>query len=102
MKDETFDNEKIKKELGLKPRILQPYDFERYKSFNPNLTEIAYKHLRENQSEWKILCGLSVRTHWGLEILKRVWWLSDNDAYKKTEYYKFRFASEYYLCLKSW
>jgi hypothetical protein len=102
MKNETFDIEKFKKELGIKPRVLQPYNYERYKLFNPNLTEGTYKHLRENQAEWKILCGLSVSTHWGQEILKKVWWLSDNEAYKETDFYKYRFAPEHYLNLKTW
>ena len=39
MENKKFDNEKFKRELGLVPRRLQPYNYERYKKVNPNLTE---------------------------------------------------------------
>ena len=102
MENKTFDNEKFKKQFGLKPRKLQPYDYERYKAFNPNLTEPIYQQLRKSCSEWKILCGLSVSTHWGSEILKQVWYLKNNDGYMETDFYKYRFAPENYLKLNTW
>ena len=102
MTNKTFDNEKFKREMGLKPVELQPYDFKRYNEINPYLTEDVYKHLRQNRAEWKILCGLAVYTHWGSEILKEVWWLKGGDSYKETDFYKYRFVPEYYLDLTSW
>ena len=38
-KNKKFDNKKLNRELGLVPRKLQPYNYERYKKVNPNLTE---------------------------------------------------------------
>jgi len=102
MKKKEFDNEEFKKSMGLKPRTLQPYNFERYKAVNPYLTEDVYKHLRQNGSEWKILCGISVYTHWGSEILKEVWWLKGNNCYLDTDFYKFRYVPEKYLELETW
>ena len=101
MKKEEFNNEKFKKELGVPPRALQPYNFERYKKANPNLTEEVYKQLRLNGSEWKILCGLSVFTHWGNEVLKERWELKCDELYKESDFYKFRYVPQRYLEL-SW
>jgi hypothetical protein len=95
-----FDNEQFQKDMGLKPNPLQPYNFERYKAFNPDLTEPAYKHLRQNRSEWKILCGLGVYTHWGCEILKEVWWRKGEELYKDSVFYKFRYVPDEYLNLE--
>lgn len=95
-------NSELKKQQGLVPIELQAYDYNRYKSFNPNLTESVYQHLRQNGAEWKILCGLSVYTHWGCEILKEVWWLKNNSGYMNTEFYKSRFTPENYLQLDIW
>lgn len=98
----NLSNSELKKQLVLVPIELQPYAYGRYKAFNPNLTESVYKHLRQNSAEWKILCGLAVYTHWGCEILKEVWWLKNNDGYKKTDFYKDRFVPENYLKLNTW
>jgi hypothetical protein len=102
MENKTFDNEKFKRELGIVPCVLQPYNFERYKKINPNLTESVYKQLRINGSEWKILCGLSIFTHWGNEILKEVWYLKGDEHYKDSDFYKWRYCPEIYLALDSW
>lgn len=91
-----------KEEFEITKEGLQPYNFERYKEFNPNLTEPVYKHLRLNHSEWKILCGLSVSTHWGDEILKKMWYLKMDELYKDSIFYKNRHEPENYLALDTW
>lgn len=100
MKKEKFDNKKFKKDFGIPSPTLQPYNYQRYKRVNPNLTEDAYRHLRGNGSEWKILCGLSVSTHWGNEILKETWYLKCGNLYKDSEFFKFRYVPEKYLDLE--
>lgn len=80
----------------------QVYDFERYSAFNPNLTEPVYLHLRNNHAEWKILCGLSVSKHWGFEILNELWYLKNNEEYKNSDFYKYRYTPENYLNLNTW
>lgn len=100
MKKQEFDNEEFKRKLGVPQRALQPYNFERYRKINRNLTEEVYKQLRINGSEWKILCGLSVSTHWGNEILKEVWELKCDEYYKQSDYYIFRYTPEKYLKLE--
>ncbi|HRE76241.1 MAG TPA: hypothetical protein PLL09_00305 [Flavobacterium sp.] len=100
--DKIFNNEEFKKSMGIKQRVLQPYNFERYKAVNPHLTEEVYKFIRQNSSEWKILCGLSVHSPWGVEILPEVWWLKGGEKYKETDFYKYRFVQEHYLNLTSW
>jgi hypothetical protein len=102
MTNKTFDIEKLKKEMGIEPEALQPYNYERYYAINPNLTEDVYKHLRQNRAEWKILCGLGVFSPWGSEMLKEVWWLKGGDKYKETDFYKYRFVPEHYLNLTTW
>lgn len=88
--------------LGFQKQGLQPYNYERYKAVNPKLTKEVYEYLRGNGSEWKILCGLSITTHWGNEILKEVWYLKGGESYKETDFYKFRYRPEIYLALDSW
>lgn len=100
MENKTFDNEKFKRELGIVPRVLQPYNFERYQRVNPNLTESVYKKLRINGAEWKILCGLRVSTHWGNEILQEVWELKCGELYKNSDFYRFRYVPKKYLELE--
>lgn len=97
MENKKFDADKFRDELGIGNIPLQPYDYDRYKNYNPNLTEEIYQHLRNNRAEWKILCGLLVTTHWGQEILKENWWLKFDEKYKESDFYKYRFAPEIYL-----
>jgi hypothetical protein len=97
-----FDNEKFKRDMGLRPRVLQPYDFERYNKYNPKLTEPVYQHLRQNGSEWKILCGLSVTTHWGSVLLAEEWHLKWGECYKETDFYKWRYEWQNYISLDTW
>lgn len=79
---------------------LQPYNYERYKAINPNLTEEVYSELRKMGAEWKILCGLEVNTHWGATLLKEVWFLKNGNGYMETDFYKYRFMPEMYLSLE--
>lgn len=100
MKNKKFDNDEFKRKLGLVPRRLQAYNYERYKKVNPNLTESVYKQLRQNGAEWKILCGLEVSTHWGNVLLKERWELKCGELYKESDFYKFRYVPEKYLVLE--
>ena len=81
---------------------LQPYNFERYLVVNPYLTIRMYEYLRENNDEWKILCGIRVKIKWENEILEEVWYLKGDENYKETDFYKFRFEPEKYLALNNW
>jgi hypothetical protein len=94
--------EKFIKDMELESSSLQPYNYERYKAYNQNLTEPVYQHLRKNRAEWKILCGLSVSTHWGNEILKEMWYLNLKGLYKDSVFYKNRYEPETYLFLDIW
>lgn len=100
MNKEDFDNDNIKRVLDDTQGTLQPYNFERYRNINPNLTEDVYRQLRINGNEWKILCGLSVRTHWGDEILKEIWELKCDELYKHSDFFRFRYVPEKYLELE--
>jgi len=100
MENKKFDNEEFKRELGLVPRRLQPYNYERYKKVNPNLTEPVYQQLRRDGSEWKILCGLEVSTHWGQVVLEEKWELKCDKLYMESDFYKFRYVPEKYLELE--
>jgi len=97
MENKKFNNEEFKRKLGLVPKRLQPYDYERYKKVNPNLTESVYEQLRRNGSEWKILCGLEVSTHWEQVVLEERWELKCGELYKEKDFYKFRYVPEKYL-----
>ncbi|MEN2490225.1 hypothetical protein AAYQ05_20650 [Flavobacterium sp. B11] len=99
-KNKKLDNKKLNRELRFIPRRLQPYNYERYKKVNPNLTESVYKQLRRNGSEWKILCGLEVSTHWGQVVLEERWELKCGELYKENDFYKFRYVPEKYLELE--
>lgn len=82
--------------------ILQPYDYERYLAVNHNLTIRMYEYLRENNDEWKILCGIRVKIKWENEILKEVKNRKSGEGYKLTPYYIYRFEPEKYLALNNW
>lgn len=81
---------------------MQPYNYERYKAVNPNLTKSMYEFLRGNGSEWKILCGLHVKRQWSNDVLEPVWYLNFGELYKDGEIYKNRYRPEYYLGLTTW
>lgn len=90
-----FDLEKLEKVLGLE-YTMQPYDYERYKAVNPNLTEKMYRFLRGNGEEWKILCGEEVVMKYENEVLEHAWYLKNDEIYKN------RYNSDYYLALTTW
>lgn len=93
-KMKEFDLEKFNEEMGFNFK-LQPYNYEKYKSVNPNLTENMYSYLRENGTEWKILCGCQVRIKWEIDMLKRNFSLMT----KNRNVFLQRFSSENYLDL---
>lgn len=92
---EEFNNTILRLELGNLDR-LQPYNFERYKAVNPNLTEKMYRFLRGNGTEWKILCGEKVVMKYENEVLQPVWYLKNDEIYKN------RYNPDYYLNLTTW
>ena len=61
MKQQEFDLQQFKREMGLdKTCILQPYDYEKYKSICPELTVPVYERIRNNMAELKIVAGMEV------------------------------------------
>lgn len=100
MEKQEFNNEKFKREFGVTQRALQPYNFERYRKTNQNLTENVYRFLRSNKSEWKILCGLNVFDDWGNKILSEVPHLKHDNLRKESDFFKFRYIPEKYLELE--
>jgi hypothetical protein len=95
MKKEGFNIEDYK-------HYMQPYNYERYKAVNPNLTKSMYEYLRGNGSEWKILCGLHVKRPWSNDVLEPVWYLNGGELYKDGVFYKNRYLPEKYLALTTW
>lgn len=93
---------KYEKLLNMLNQSLQPYDYERYRAVNPNLTVRMYEYLRENQCEWKILCGLRVKIRWENEILEEVKSRKGGEGYKLTTFYLNRFTPEEYLASNIW
>jgi hypothetical protein len=87
MTPEEFDIEKFKKSIGMKPHKLQPYDYEKYRSINPKLTEEAYKICWKNSWEWKIVSGKPIYNIYQL-IVAPVWYLdSGNDIINRAKFY---------------
>lgn len=78
MKSEEFDNEKFEASIGMKPHKLQPYDYNKYRAINPNLTEAAYKICWKNSWEWKIVSGKPIYDIYQL-IVAPVWYLDLGD-----------------------
>lgn len=81
---------------------LQPYNYERYLAVNPILTIRMYEYLRDNNNEWKILCGIRVKIEWENEILDEVRFRKGGEGYKLTLFYIHRFEPENYLALNTW
>ena len=96
MKD--FDLEKFTDEMNLQHN-LQPYNYERYLRVNENLTVKMYEHLRDNNCEWKILCGLRVHLKGTTESLDEVWWQRNDNNYKQSEFYIFRYMPKKFIPL---
>jgi hypothetical protein len=86
MKSEEFDIEKLKQSLGIKPDKLQPYDYNKYRSINPNLTEEAYEICWRNSWEWKIVSGKPIYNIYQL-IVPPVWYLDSGDDIENRNYY---------------
>lgn len=86
--------------LGFEKQSFQPYNYNRYLAVNPNLTVRMYEYLRGNHSEWKILCGISVKICWENEILKEVKSRKEGEGYKLTPFYIYRFTPKEYLKLE--
>lgn len=61
MNNKEFDLEKFNKIMGFKTTYkLQPYDYERYRLINPELTVAVYERLRKSGAEWKIVAGIEI------------------------------------------
>ncbi|MEY2702988.1 MAG: hypothetical protein RLY43_1626 [Bacteroidota bacterium] len=77
---------------------LAPYNFELFHAFNPNLTVEVYNFLRENGTEWKIICGLEVRIKFSSHFLE-----SNRDlTLANLRVYRNRFVPDYYLNPENW
>jgi len=99
-----FNIEEFIESLGLNyENRLEPYNYERYKSFNPQLSEAMYRFLRDNNCEWKILCGLRVTMAWSNDALEPLWYLNTkNTPYTENFAYVNRYSPEKYLALTTW
>lgn len=95
---EEFDADEFKTKYGLHHK-LHPYNYERFKTFNPELTKEMYNFLRGNSSEWKILCGVEVKMRYPNGWLKEIWYLNCNGSYKDGVIYKNRFDYDFYMGL---
>ncbi|PCI97457.1 MAG: hypothetical protein COB15_07790 [Flavobacteriales bacterium] len=82
-----FDNKQFIKDLGIKHKELEPYNYEGYLEINPKLTKRMYNFLRGNGALWKVWCGKRVEINFENEILKRVWWLDTPENYAKRYIY---------------
>lgn len=91
---EEFDIENFLKSEGMNKHKLQPFDYEKYKSINPKLTEEAYEICRRNGWEWKIMSGKAIYNFWTL-IVPPVWYLdSGDDIENRNKYYRSIFEKE--------
>lgn len=99
-----FNIEELEESLGITyGKRLQPYNYKRYRLFNPKLSENMYRFLRDNNCEWKILCGLRVTMAWSNDVLEPLWYLNlTKDAYKDNYAYKNRYSPEKYLAQTNW
>lgn len=93
MKSEEFDNEKFKESIRMKPHKLQPYDYQKYRAINPNLTEEAYKICWRNGWEWKIVSGKPIYNIYQL-IVAPVWYLDCGDDIENRNNYYMTFFEE--------
>lgn len=77
---------------------LAPYNFELFHAFNPSLTVEVYNFLRENGTEWKIICGLEVRIKYSPHFLERNRVLT----FANLKIFVNRFIFDYYLNPENW
>ncbi len=75
-----------------------PYNFEMFHDFNPNLTKEVYGFLRENGTEWKIICGFAVKIKYSNHSLEG----NSDLLLANLELYKNRYIPEYYLNPQNW
>ncbi len=66
-----IDIKEIKRLLGIKG--LEPYDYEKYKKINPNLTESMYRKMRISGQQSKIRMGLPYVDKYTGEVLEGYW-----------------------------
>jgi hypothetical protein len=86
-----------KKNENVKPNFVAA-SFEDFKAFNPALTEKMYEHLKDNQTEWKILCGFRANIQFAPEALKRNWALQ----FINKDIYINRYDQSFYLNRENW
>lgn len=97
-----FDNnmvENFKEETGYDYKM-GVNSYERFMEFNRELTLGVYNHLNQNNTLWKILCGLEIEMKWSNEKLEEVSYLKNGERYKEGLIYKYRYMPEYYLAFK--
>ncbi len=82
MKDDKieFDLEQFLIDNNLKNE-LEPYNYNQYKEINPKLSLRMYKHLRENGTLWKVICGFRNEISYPTEVLER-----DMSKFNNTNY----------------
>lgn len=60
---------------------LEPYNYEKYKAINPNLTESMYRRMRIGGVLWKVSLGIKhidkfsgevLNSNWRLQMISRV------------------------------
>jgi hypothetical protein len=88
---EQFDLEEFKRKMGLgKSSPLQPYDFEKYKMINKNLTVEVYEKMRRRGDEWKIVAGKEILKYgeFGEVLLKGIPHLDLGSYSANYRYYK--------------
>jgi hypothetical protein len=75
MKNKQIDLQEFKREMGLDTTYkLQPFDYEKYRLINPELTVAVYERLRKSGAEWKIVAGIEILEfgEWGAVILPAI------------------------------
>ena len=100
--NDKFDLEAFKKEMGLyNSTPLQPYDFEKYKMINKNLTKEVYSMLRDRRCEWKIVAGKEILKYgeFGEVLLKGIPHLdlgifSANHRYYRDNFHVYEFDDD--------
>ncbi len=61
----------------------EPYNYQKYLTINPKLSERMYRYLWENRWLWKVACGKKVEVNGWSEVLGPVWYLDMPENYKK-------------------
>ncbi len=77
MEEKEFAEGELIESLGFGKK-LEPYDFEKYRAKNPNLSKKMYAHCRMQGILYKVLLGYEVRRrelNRTVEVLNPVWFL---------------------------